>query len=135
MTLRARCPPAKINASAAKGGIMNAPQRLSFAGFVLLLLDVGAAAGVRIAYLTTATDNGRGTPALSVQGGGLDGESPLAPGGGDERQTGVLGQLVRNLSDHQWDGAKAPLADAEERTGHVAPGYPWLIAQLVQFDP
>jgi 4-amino-4-deoxy-L-arabinose transferase-like glycosyltransferase len=114
---------------------MNAPQRLSFAGFVLLLLDVGAAAGVRIAYLTTATDNGRGTTTLSVQGGGLDAESPLAPGAGDERQTGVLGQLVRNLSDHQWYGAKAPLADAEERTGHVAPGYPWLIAQLVQFDP
>src|SRR5262245_16091428 len=111
---------------------MNVPQRLSFAGFVLLLFIVALAASLRAGYLTIATDSGRGTSALAVQGGSFRDELPRALD--LEVQPSDLKQLISNLREHHWYGAKAPLADEEERTGHVAPGYPWLVAQLIQFD-
>src|SRR6476661_3845932 len=72
------------------------------------------AAAVRLGYLATCCDWGNGPPALAVQG-----EVPAD-----------LKVLMQNLREHHTFAAKAPLADEEEPTAHVAPGYPWLVAML-----
>jgi 4-amino-4-deoxy-L-arabinose transferase-like glycosyltransferase len=40
---------------------------------------------------------------------------------------------VSNLREHRWFGSLAPFAPSEERTAHVAPGYPWLLAEASRF--
>ena len=113
---------------------MNAPSRLSFGGFLLLVFVVALAAALRIGYLTTATDNGRGTPALAVQGVGPRSELSRDGEGREQKQPTALDDLVQNLTEKRCYAAQAPLAKEEETTAHMAPGYPWLIAQLAQFD-
>ncbi len=113
---------------------MNAPPPLALAGFLQLLLVVASAATSRIAYLTTATDNGRGSPVLVVQGAGPRPELPPDAVPRGQKQPTTLDNLVHNLTEQNWYGALAPLANEEERTGHVAPGYPWLLAQLTRID-
>jgi hypothetical protein len=34
---------------------------------------------------------------------------------------------VHNLKDSRWFGTIAPFAEVEEKTAHVAPGYPYLV--------
>ena len=114
---------------------MNPAPRLGFGGFLQLTFVVTLAALLRISYLNVAAENGRAAPALAVQGAGPRPDMPQGDALRGQNQPRTLDNLVRNLTDHRWYGAQAPLADQEERTGHVAPGYPWLVAQLAQVEP
>jgi hypothetical protein len=85
------------------------------AAWLGLLLVVAAAGAARAGYLMIATDNGVRAPALVVQGTDRD-----------------LEALIKNIESDDWFGSKAPLAEQEETTAHVAPGYPWLVAALAR---
>ena len=88
---------------------------------VLLLASV-----TRIGYLTACCDAGAAAPRFLVQG---DGPRPdFAPGVTlrDRDRPTEFDNLVHNLREHRWFGSLAPLADREESTGHVSPGYYWL---------
>ena len=104
---------------------MYVPPRLGWAGLLQLALVVALAAVLRITYLNAAADYGRSAPAFAVQGAG-----PYA----GANQSSTLDVLVHHLVDDRSFASLAPLADDEERTGHVAPGYPWLLAQLSAFN-
>jgi 4-amino-4-deoxy-L-arabinose transferase-like glycosyltransferase len=85
--------------------------RLIDLSLVVFVLAVATAA--RGWYLAECTYNGREGGPLRVQD-----VSPRA-----ERDA-----LVRNLSESGSFSGPAPLAAGEERTAHVAPGYPWLLS-------
>ena len=112
---------------------MTTPPRMGFAGFVQLLLVVGLAAGLRTGYVHVAADHGRAAPALEVQGSGpplhSPDEDPLR-----QKHSSALEDLVQNLTEQHWFGARAPLSEQAEPTAHIAPGYPWLVAQLSRLD-
>jgi 4-amino-4-deoxy-L-arabinose transferase-like glycosyltransferase len=78
----------------------------------LLLFVVAVAAGSRGWYLSECADGGRNSGPLRVQDA-----SPA------ERDA-----LVRNLRDNASFTGTAPLAENEQPTAHVAPGYPWLLS-------
>lgn len=80
-----------------------------------LLLVVAVAAAARAGYLMVATENGVKSPALVVQGPDAD-----------------LEALIKNVESQHWFASKAPLAEQEEETAHVAPGYAWFVAGLGQ---
>jgi hypothetical protein len=82
-------------------------RRFGLADALLLLVVLAAAGGARAWYLVEF-----GTYIVQVQ----------AP---DEME---LILLIDNLHSEGWFGTYAPLADAEEQTAHVSPGYPWLVA-------
>src|SRR5438874_2559232 len=92
---------------------MTTAPRFRFADFMQLALVVALAAALRIGYLHVAADDGRAAPAFAVQG-----DDPFA----------------LSLSEHGAFVGRAPLAENEEPTAHVAPGYPWLIAQFSRFN-
>src|SRR5687767_8173946 len=96
---------------------------LTARALVACVLVVLLAAATRVGYLAVGCDYGHGAPRLVVQGDGLRSDRPASSCDG----------LVRNLREHRWYGSKAPLADTEGLTAHVAPGYPWLAA-LVPSD-
>src|SRR5688572_15173666 len=109
---------------------MTTPPRLGFAGFLQLLLVVGLAAGLRAGYLHVAADNGHATSAIQAQG---DGPS-LQEGAWRDRPPATLADLVHHLTEEGWFGGSAPLSEQAEPTAHIAPGYPWLVAQLGRVD-
>jgi 4-amino-4-deoxy-L-arabinose transferase-like glycosyltransferase len=111
---------------------MALPNRLT--GLALFLVVVAAAAGARAWYLTTCVP-GTGEPPLLAQdpprGVALDDSAePL-----ESKVTNELEDLTYNLRKYRWFGGLAPLADKEEKTAHVAPGYPWLLAQAETWLP
>jgi hypothetical protein len=101
---------------------------LRLAGFALFLAVVAAAGGARAWYLTFCTDPAAEGVPLHAQD-----RSPPAPLAGGSAALGTnrptqLEDLVHNLVKDRWFGSLAPLADKEERTAHVAPAYPYLLA-------
>ena len=115
------------------GLLMTEMPRFRFADLVVLLLILAVAAGARVWYVSVGTDSGQGPTPLHVQ-------AP-SPRGGFAADVEILGKknpseqdnLIYNLKEAQWFGGLAPLADTEEQTAHVAPGYPWLIAMLARW--
>src|SRR4051794_27954738 len=108
-----------------------------FAALVGLLLVGLCAAGARVWYVYACTDAGAAPPALGVQGSH---PRPFFPPGTTLRGQAdptTLDNLVHNLQDHRWFGGLAPLAEKEEQTAHVAPGYYWLFGLIARFtdDP
>ena len=107
---------------------MYAVPPLRLVGFALFLAVVAAAAGARAWYLTSVADPAAEQPPLRAQ----DPPPPAPLAGGAEalgkKDPTELDDLVYNLSKYRWFGSLAPLADKEERTAHVAPGYPWLLS-------
>jgi len=105
--------------------------------FLLLVLVLALAGAARAGYLISYADNAQTEGPLLVQD-----PSPVLrdlPSGatlrGKSRPT-ELDALIHNLKEHNWFGSLAPFATAEEQTAHVAPGYPWMIAQLARvLDP
>jgi hypothetical protein len=98
-------------------------------GFVVVMaLAIAARAG----YLVTCCDGGAAKPSLIVQGQGprLDFDVETQLGLHGPMGPTQFDNLVFNLREHRWFGSLAPLADKEEQTAHVAPGYYWL-ASLV----
>lgn len=100
--------------------------------FVLVLF---AAAGARVGYVLNYADNAATDGPILVQ----DAPPTLALADG----TTMRGQsrvteadaLIHNMKEHRWFGSLAPFAYREERTAHVAPGYPWLRGELERFLP
>lgn len=90
----------------------------TFGTLLCLLLVAGSAAGVRVWYLSECAALGDQASAISVQG-------PLAPASND---------LVANLIEYRAFDCVAPLADEEEPTAHVAPGYVFVRAMFVSPD-
>src|SRR5438874_1138019 len=97
-------------------------------GVVACALVLGLAAGLRLGYLAVCCEGGASTPRFAVQGGA----PPLEYGADVElrghKSPGTFDALVHNVREHRWFGSLAPLADGEEKTAHVAPGYYWLAA-------
>jgi hypothetical protein len=103
------------------------PPRLGWPGLGLLFLVFAAAAGTRYWYLSSLADGGRTEGPLRVQDASPELEPPPAPGQAPVRE---LDSLVGNITRDNWFGTVAPLASAEEKTAHLAPGYPWLLSWL-----
>jgi 4-amino-4-deoxy-L-arabinose transferase-like glycosyltransferase len=110
---------------------MPATRASNSSNLVLFLLVLCVAAGVRAGYLWVCADRGHHNGPVAVQdlvafqGKPQDGAAPdaLAP-------TTELDTLIKNVAVNSWFGSSAPLALNQERTAHVAPGYPWLVAKL-----
>ncbi|HZZ80602.1 MAG TPA: glycosyltransferase family 39 protein [Gemmataceae bacterium] len=83
-----------------------------------LLLTVSCGAFTRVGYLALCTTHARLAPALLVQG------------------VRTSDHIADNLASEHWFGGAAPLANDDEATAHVAPGFPsvsFAIASL--FEP
>jgi hypothetical protein len=106
---------------------MTNPPRLGLPGLLLLLLVLVVAAGTRYGYLSRLADGGTSEGPLHVQDPSPD-LTLVGPEGPIHQRE--LDNLVDNLTEHHWFGTRAPLARAEEKTAHIAPGYPWLLFWL-----
>lgn len=104
------------------------PAGLRLPDLILLLLTLALAAGARVGYLAQHAGNATTAGPLQVQ----DGLPELLRSEGARAHSVPTEQdaLIDNMKSHHWFGCTAPLAPAEERTAHVAPGYPWLIGEL-----
>jgi hypothetical protein len=104
-------------------------RRFRLVDLVLLLLILAFAAGARVGYLLTYADGGDSDGPIVVQDPSEILELP--PGTEMRGQTRITEHdaLVHNLREYRWFGSLAPLAPKEEQTAHVAPGYPWLLAE------
>ena len=99
-----------------------------------LLFVVSCAAGVRIWYVAACTEYGYQEAALLVQG--LPPESRI-PTGATYRaraQPTELDNLTENLAEQRRFAGWAPLANEEETTAHIAPGYPLLLGGAETLD-
>jgi hypothetical protein len=116
---------------------MTALPRFGLKEIVSLVLVLALAGGARYWYLANLADNANGPGPWAVQ----DPWPSAAPAAGeraaDKDHRSELDVLVEALKKEGRFASRAPLADKEEATAHVAPGYPWLVAQLAQFlvDP
>jgi 4-amino-4-deoxy-L-arabinose transferase-like glycosyltransferase len=99
----------------------------------LVLLVAGA---VRAGYLWSCVDRGAAESPFPMQDRPRALGTPLARTDG-QPITNEQDNLVTNLAQRHWFGGLAPLADQEEDTAHVAPGYPYLLAgaQLLLPEP
>ncbi len=94
-----------------------------------LILVAGCATGARVWYVAECCAQGKRAPALIVQG-------PPLPGPTNRRDPKKLNEnehLAANLANDGWFASPAPLADDEETTAHVAPGYPLLFSAIVRY--
>jgi hypothetical protein len=110
---------------------MPTPRRLGFSDALLFLIILVAAGGARTWYLIVCANSGISAGPLRVQDAqpvltSLPADSELH---GREQPT-EQDALIHNLKEHRWFGSLAPFATGEEKTAHVAPGYPWLLAWL-----
>src|SRR5438093_1437058 len=110
---------------------MTVLRRLGFGDAIVFLLVLIAAGGARAWYLMACCDGANSTGPLLVQ----DPEPALAalPPEAlvhDKARPTEQDALIHNLKEHSWFGSLAPLASQEEKTAHVSPGYPWLLAWL-----
>jgi hypothetical protein len=100
-------------------GLMTLPPPWRLADTVMLVVVLATAGAARAGYLWECADRGRAAAPLQVQ-------TPLADG---QARSAEVDELVRNLGRGRFAG-RAPLANGEEETAHVAPGYYWLFATL-----
>lgn len=113
---------------------MHQPPRLGLVGVLQWTLVVALAAVLRFGYVSAAAEFGDSSPAFAVQNAGPDRKPAADEVMRDQKQPIALDTLVHNLMEEHWFGGPSPLADHEERTAHVAPGYPWLVAQLTSLS-
>src|SRR5262245_18325454 len=110
-------------------------RRIRIVDLVLLLLVLVIAAGARVGYLIGHADSGGNDGPILVQ------DPPvlldLPPGTEMRGQTRINDRdaLIHNIKEYGWFGSLAPLAGQEEQTLHVAPGYPWFVAELEKWLP
>jgi 4-amino-4-deoxy-L-arabinose transferase-like glycosyltransferase len=102
--------------------------RFRLVDFLLLVVVLAVAGGLRADYLLTCADAGRNAGPLVVAA-----PAPMAPDSSPDEPVTELDRLIRNLRERQWFACRAPLAAADEPTAHVAPGYPSLLALLASF--
>ncbi len=106
-------------------------RRIDLPALLVLLAVLGLAVGARVWYLAVCADHAENEGPVKVQEGprvltGLPADTAL---NGHTPPT-ELDNLVENLNEYSWFGSLAPLAQTEEKTAHVAPGYPWLLHWL-----
>jgi 4-amino-4-deoxy-L-arabinose transferase-like glycosyltransferase len=106
---------------------MTEMRRFALADYLLLLLVLLAAGGLRAGYLMAEAENARKDPPARVQDPSPELELPDRPS--------EMHSLVGNLRAHTWFGTLAPFANREEQTAHVAPGLPWLLSGLARVVP
>jgi hypothetical protein len=110
---------------------MSDVRRFALVDLILLILVLVVAGAARFWYLSACADGGQRGGTIIVQD-----PPPKLAGGGAElpgRATpDELDALVHNLKEDRWFASLAPLAEKEELTAHVAPGYPWLVATAEQ---
>ena len=113
---------------------MNEMPRFSWWTLLSLLLVLGFAAGARSWYVATCADNGERAPALIVQRpwprSSLAEEKPIH----GRMPPTQLESLVSALIDQHSFRCRPPLADKEEPTAHLAPGYPMLVSAFAYWD-
>jgi len=108
---------------------MTDSRRFRLLDLIPFLLVLATAAGARVGYLVTRAEGGDSAGPLIVQ----DASPELVLTGG--QRSSELDALRGNIRDHHWFGSLAPFANQEERTAHVAPGYPWLLGELERYAP
>jgi len=96
--------------------------------FLWLLLVLGTAGGLRAFYLYREADAGRTDPPLRVQDVPPTWESSPRPDG--KTRPHETEELIENIKEHKWFVSRAPFADSEEPTAHVAPGHPCVLGLL-----
>jgi hypothetical protein len=110
---------------------MSDVRRFSVVDLVLLLVVLLGAAAVRCGYLWSYADQAATAGPLQVQGPGpVLTELPASTALRGRAPPTEFDALVHNLKEYRWFGSLAPFAAAEEKTAHVAPGYPWLLSVL-----
>jgi hypothetical protein len=106
--------------------------RFGLKEIVALVLVLAAAGGARYGYVAQLADNANAPGPWAVQ----DAWPDLAATGDKEERRNELDALVEGFKKEGRFVHRAPLAEKEEVTAHIAPGYPWVVAQLAQFtDP
>src|SRR2546426_8047301 len=107
-------------------------KRFGFLDLILLVVVFAAAGGARAWYLMDCADMGKAGAPLLVQGPGFQPVFPpdIAPMHGRKKPSDI-DNLIHSLAKDRKFEAPTPLADTEEATAHVAPGYPWLAALVV----
>jgi 4-amino-4-deoxy-L-arabinose transferase-like glycosyltransferase len=100
-------------------------RRLNIIDVFLLLAILAVAACTRFWYLAKFTDHGLTDGPWHVQAATLS----LVPAA-DGKEQSEQDTLLKNLRESHWFGAKAPLANGEEKTADVAPGYIWSLYWL-----
>ena len=98
-------------------------RRFGWPDLLSLVLVLAAAAGLRAGYLMRCCDRATSSGPLRVQ----DDRPPLS--GSDENEYEAL---IANVRDHRSFSVRAPFAEEEERTAHVAPAFPWLVGHLAR---
>ncbi len=116
--------------------------RFRLGDLLALVVVVGLAAAARVWYVAGATEAGKTAP-LHVQEAParpLFHDAPPRPGapaapGAEPRppQRSERDILVGHLKEDRWFVGPAPLADQEENTAHIAPGYYWVVSLVAEF--
>jgi 4-amino-4-deoxy-L-arabinose transferase-like glycosyltransferase len=101
--------------------------------YLALILVIGCAAVARGWFLVACADGGWLGAGLQVQG-----DFPRPPLAEGTRFRGrpvptELDNLAANVAGRGEFSGRAPLAEQEEPTAHVAPGYPWLLGTIAEW--
>ena len=99
-----------------------------------LLFVVNCAAGARIWYIAVCTEHGQQDAALQVQGSPPASCIPKGTSYRARTEPTELDNLAENLTEQRRFAGWAPLANEEETTAHIAPGYPLLLAGAESLD-
>jgi hypothetical protein len=102
------------------------PARFGIRETLLLFVVLGVAGAARAGYLLTCANDPRQPPPLAVQ----DAETAINLHRSADEPATDRDLLVDNLREGHGFATRAPLADLEEPTGHLAPAYCWLIGTL-----
>lgn len=100
---------------------MTPPRRFGWLDLLSLLLVLAVAGGLRAGYLLRCCDRAATAGPLRVQD-----PRPALPGSEESEVEALIG----SVREHRSFSARAPFAEGEEPTAHVAPGFPWLVGQL-----
>src|SRR5271163_1766581 len=106
---------------------MTDPRRFRLADLIPLLPILAIAAGARFGYLTNYAANGTSDGPLLVQDASAKLSLPPEVAMRGQSPPNEQDTLIDNVSKDRWFGSLAPFANAEERTAHASPGYPWLV--------
>ena len=93
---------------------MTEPKRFGAADYLLLLLVLLVAAGLRAGWLWACADGGNNDGPLRMQD-----ESPRSEVSSETPST-EMKDLVRNMREHQWFGSLAPFAHFRRKLTYPA---------------
>jgi hypothetical protein len=109
--------------------------RFGWLPLLFLMLVLAVAGSVRSWYLCVCVENAYGPTPLAVQDAPQPHAAPGAPAPTFRKAPNELDTLAHNIAEDQWFGTVAPLSSGVEYSAHTAPGYPWLLAQVLRATP